>query len=498
MSEVKVQVPGSLPSLLPRTFEERPLRGPRAWKSSKRRLFVVACLAVGDFVSGAVAIAAVIVLAEWVAGEGGNSRGLSDHLPVMLLMLVAIYCWLGLYRSGTKSLLERFRLRAMAALLVVFGETLLLIREGPSLGLLIVPFAGGSTLILGSWVEHFIVAWLIRRGAWGAPTAILSSYERGQAFARLVMAHPDWGLHPVYFVDDGSTDANEPPRAGESAPILPLLGSINRSRAEERAEILVVTDPNVLSRDHSVLHSLGFKNILLINQVGQIPTFGVQIRHFDCCVALELGRSRYPNLLLKRTIDLAVAIPAAILLGPVIALLALTIRIVDPGSSLYGQWRTGCRGKPIYVLKLRTMYQDADRRLSGVLARDSAAREEWQRFFKLSNDPRILPHIGGFLRRTSLDELPQLWNVIRGDMSLVGPRPFPDYHMNAFDPEFQTLRVSVPPGLTGLWQITSRSNGDLEVQRSQDCFYIRTRSLWLDLYILLATVPAMIGAQGAK
>jgi len=150
------------------------------------------------------------------------------------------------------------------------------------------------------------------------------------------------------------------------------------------------------------------------------------------------------------------------------------------------------------VLKVRSMYQDADERLEAHLASNPDAKREWERNFKLRNDPRILPYIGKIIRKSSIDELPQLWNVACGSMSLVGPRPLPEYHLNGFDREFQEVRSTVQPGLTGLWQVSDRSDGDLETQKSQDLFYIRNRSLWMDLYIILQTVPAVLSARGAR
>jgi lipopolysaccharide/colanic/teichoic acid biosynthesis glycosyltransferase len=179
------------------------------------------------------------------------------------------------------------------------------------------------------------------------------------------------------------------------------------------------------------------------------------------------------------------------------ALAALWIYASSRGGVFYRQMREGMDGRRIAVWKLRTMHLDGDRLLEEWLEEHPEDREQWRRYFKLRHDPRVLPVIGPLLRRTSLDELPQLWSVLRGEMSLVGPRPLPDYHLRQFPDEFRKLRTRVLPGLTGLWQISARSDGDVSVQEALDTYYIRNWSPWLDLYILARTVTAVLLARGA-
>lgn len=147
----------------------------------------------------------------------------------------------------------------------------------------------------------------------------------------------------------------------------------------------------------------------------------------------------------KRAIDFTVALVLLVISGPMILSLALLVRIVSPGPAVYHQFREGAGGRKFKMWKIRTMHVDAEARLHQVLARDGAARLEWDTFLKLRHDPRVIPVLGTFLRRSSLDELPQLLNVLRGEMSLVGPRPFPDYHLDRFDPEFRARRREVAP-----------------------------------------------------
>jgi lipopolysaccharide/colanic/teichoic acid biosynthesis glycosyltransferase len=265
------------------------------------------------------------------------------------------------------------------------------------------------------------------------------------------------------------------------------------------AEVAIFANPRDLAtvpRDYPAFAP--FCRFMLLQNFQNIQGPWLRTRTLETKVGVEIRRSPWRNRFLKRTFDILVAVPAALLALPAVALAALAIKIVDPGPAFYVQERIGHRGAVVKILKLRTMYVNAEKLLEDHLSRNPQARAEWQRFFKLRDDPRILPVIGNIIRRTSADELPQLWNVVRGDMSLVGPRPLPAYHAEQFDEAFQLLRTSVPQGITGLWQISSRSDGDLNVLREKDLFYIHNWSLWLDFYILLQTIPAVLAAKGAR
>jgi lipopolysaccharide/colanic/teichoic acid biosynthesis glycosyltransferase len=203
------------------------------------------------------------------------------------------------------------------------------------------------------------------------------------------------------------------------------------------------------------------------------------------------------NHALKMVMDRLIAFPLFVASIPVLVLAAAWIKLTSRGPAFYHQVREGLGGERLTVWKLRTMHVNGDSLLEDWFRVHPEDQAHWNLHFKLQRDPRVLPAIGRLLRRTSLDELPQLWAVLKGEMSLVGPRPLPGYHLEQFSREFRTLRTRVLPGLTGLWQVSARSDGDLKVQEALDTYYIRNWSPWLDLYIVARTVAAVIRGRGA-
>jgi exopolysaccharide production protein ExoY len=200
----------------------------------------------------------------------------------------------------------------------------------------------------------------------------------------------------------------------------------------------------------------------------------------------------------KRILDIIVCLIIVIIFAPVIALLIVLV-MQDGGPAFYAQKRVGQNGVTFRCWKFRTMVEDADQVLRRLLATDSEKRQEYERYWKLREDPRVTL-TGKFLRRTSLDELPQIFNVLRGDMSLVGPRPRSTKEMRFFDsamPEFNRAYESVKPGLTGLWQISGRNRLTLQEKGELDARYAKNWSFRSDLAIILATVPIILSGDGA-
>ena len=459
-----------------------------------RKPVVVASLVCGDLAAALAAILCTHLLIRMTGLPSPAPRRVTASFVVLAFFVV------GLYTGFGPGPYERFRQRTIGIAGLIAISTIATLPERNVIDFVIVQFANAACLLLiGHYIEATTRGLLIYIGLWGAPTVLVGAADDCRKLAHLLARKPDLGLKPTGLI----RTANASNSKGGPFP-LPVIGTTTDLgniwlRAEiEVAIFATINDLAAVPRDcPAFAPSCRF---MLLEDIHNVQSPWVCTRAIDTMIGIEIRRNlcSWQNRLLKSTFDLLVAIPVGLLVLPAVALAALMIKLVDPGPAFYVQQRIGHNGTIIKILKLRTMYVDSERLLEEHLRRDPEARAEWQRFFKLQYDPRVLPIIGNFMRRSSADELPQLWNVICGDMSLVGPRPLPAYHAEQFDEEFRSLRTSVPPGITGLWQVSSRSDGDLQILREQDLFYIRNWSHWLDFYILLQTVPAVLGAKGAR
>lgn len=199
---------------------------------------------------------------------------------------------------------------------------------------------------------------------------------------------------------------------------------------------------------------------------------------------------------LKRIFDIGFSLLILIFSMPLLIVVALCIRMTSKGKILYKQERVGRGGKTFRCIKFRTMYPDAEHRLKDILAKDPLKRKEWEATFKLKQDPRITP-VGKFLRKTSLDELPQFWNVLKGDLSVVGPRPVVHEEIVKHYGHKAAKILSIRPGITGVWQVSGRNDVCYKTRIELDEKYVEGHSLLLDLKLVLKTIPSMISSRGA-
>ena len=201
--------------------------------------------------------------------------------------------------------------------------------------------------------------------------------------------------------------------------------------------------------------------------------------------------------LIKRLFDIIFSLLFLFLSAPLIFVFSILIKLRNKGAIFYCQNRLGLEGRPFKMWKMRTMHSDSDKILAAYLKENPEAKKEWKHYFCLKNDPRIVGAPGKYARKYSIDELPQFFNVLKGDMSLVGPRPVPLDEYNLFPAEFRDVRNSVKPGLTGLWQVSGRSEMTIHEKLNLDIKYIKEKSLMADLKIIAKTPWAVISSKGA-
>lgn len=352
------------------------------------------------------------------------------------------------------------------------------------------------TLVLGPIVEMMVRHLLIRYRQWGKPVIIIGAGPAAAKLIRTLHREPELGLIPVAAYDD------DPSRWGRTIDGVPIAGSVSKAaRRSRKISTAAVAVADISAERYAKLsRKLRFARLIVVPDLKGVSSLLTCSRMLGGMIALEVKQNlmQRRNWFLKRMLDHVLTAPICLLSLPVLAVAAFAIKMVSPdGPVFFYQNRVGFGGRVIRVWKLRTMYPDAQKRLEEHLEVNPKAREEWRRKCKLADDPRLLPFVGRFLRRSSLDELPQLWNVLRGDMSLIGPRPLPHYHLDRFTPEFRRVRRQVRPGITGLWQVTARGNGTQEIHEQLDRFYITNWSPWLDIHLLFRTILAVVVGRGA-
>jgi Undecaprenyl-phosphate galactose phosphotransferase WbaP len=417
------------------------------------------------------------------------------EIALGLLLFPVAGALLGLYPGYRMTGVERLR-RRMISLGIVFAALVMWDRivQGAdwSRGVLIFVFIYLTVLVpLLSWIVRTAA---IAGGLWGVSVLILGAGRTGERVVEILKAERDIGMVPVAFLDD------DPRKIGTTVLGLPVLGPVSMAfQLREDVNAVVVALPSS-PKLKWLLDGLPFPTVIMVPNLQGLQSLWIAPRDLGGVLALELRRNlqSWRSQFIKRTSDLIMASLLLLFTLPLLITCALAVKLASPGGPVfYRQQRIGLDGRPFSILKLRSMVPDADARLMEHLNNNAEAREEWRRFVKLKNDPRLIPVVGKWLRKSSVDELPQLINVVRGDMSLIGPRPFNQNDVPHYAPQFLELRHSVRPGLTGLWQVEARNDASHDIREQLDTYYIRNWSLWLDFWVLLRTPRAVISARGA-
>ena len=446
----------------------------------------------------------------WLMREGPWQRLFPSFGPLLpfsryVLRLYALAPWLlafaearlytrrVLFWDETRLLLRAATFAAVFSVFLSFAE-----HNGEDLSRLVIGGVWLSTLIVLPIVRYSTKRLLLSVGVWGKRVLILGAGETGRQVYDRIQANPVLGYEPVAFIDDDLHTIGQQQRGLTVRGPLSDLPELARELA---AKDVVIAMPR-LPREQ-LLHIISLceghvESIRVVPDMFGIASVGVETEDLDGVLLLHMrcNLAKPWNQALKRIFDVMVATVAGVLVAPVLLAAALAIRLDSPGPVLFLQERIGRGQRRFRCVKFRTMYVDNEERLRTYLAQHPESRAEWEQFAKLkSSDPRVT-RVGRLLRRVSLDELPQLVNVFRKEMSLVGPRPYLPSETELMG-DFAATILKAPPGVSGLWQVSGRNKLTFQQRLRLDEYYVRNWSLWMDLVVLIKTISAVMRRDGA-
>ena len=411
---------------------------------------------------------------------------------LLAIILVIKFYRTGLYPGVGLHYIDEFRklVSSITTTFVIVLAVTVLLRTSLIYSRLAILYSWMFSSLLIPVGRYLVRRFLIHLGLWGVPVVIFGVPEKALALAEHLRIGLQQGFRAEMII------SNEIDSTVDQVDSLARIKESIRNLHLNDAFILV-DDLNSIDQLVDRYRFIFHRVILIKDQTGKYGLNNLEPLDFESALGLQVKNSLLSKWaqFLKMVIDKFIAFFGLLLLAPFFALAAVAIKLDSPGRVFYRQARLGKGGKTFRLLKFRTMYMNANEVLKSKLARNPVLKAEWENYQKLKEDPRIT-RVGRFLRKLSLDELPQLWNVFIGEMSAVGPRPIMPDQCELYGPYYKDY-IQVTPGITGLWQVSGRNQTSFAQRAALDNEYIQRWSLWMDIFIFFKTIKVVLWQEGA-
>ncbi|QDU75740.1 putative sugar transferase EpsL [Bremerella volcania] len=457
-------------------------------------LLTVVPMMVTDGVSIVVAMALAQVLVGTVFPE--VHYAITRQLLPLLAIAIVTFTIGGAYRIcglHPSQELRRIALLDNTSLLLLLVANLLLSESSTSYELSLICLTLVLLNVIHPGVRLASRTLLSTQPWWGWSVVVVGHRDHAQRVMRHIEKNAELAMRPVRLLTSDEF------QAVTTTPEKEQLARETVAKSHATIVVMAVEDSDPASYCSDIdFWSTQAKDVIIVPSDFQWPTLWTEARDIGGIMGLHARAKLLSHwrLLAKRLLDIGLIILFAPLLFPICLLIAALVRLNSRGPVFFGHKRIGRLGRTFMAWKFRSMIPNANEVLENYLKEHPELRAEWERDHKLKDDPRIIPGVGHIIRKFSLDELPQIWNVLRGDMSLVGPRPIVDSEIEKYCDVFP-LYLKVTPGITGLWQVSGRNNTTYQERITLDAFYVRNWSPWLDLYILARTIKTVVLREGA-